>query len=50
MLLATFQILIYVMLMSESEPGSSVSIVSGYWLDHRAIGVRFPAEAKGFFF
>jgi hypothetical protein len=31
------------------EPGSSVSIVSGYGLDDRAIEVRFPAEAKGFF-
>jgi hypothetical protein len=28
------------------EPGSSVSIVSGYGLDDRA--VRFPAEAKDF--
>jgi hypothetical protein len=32
-----------------SEPGSSVSIVSGYGLDDRAIKVRYPAEAKGFF-
>jgi hypothetical protein len=31
------------------EPGSSVSIVSGYGLDDRAIEVRYPAEAKGFF-
>jgi hypothetical protein len=31
-----------------SEPGSSVSIVSGYGLDERAIEVRSPAEAKGF--
>jgi hypothetical protein len=31
------------------EPGSSVSIVSGYGLDDRAIKVRSPAEAKGFF-
>jgi hypothetical protein len=30
------------------KPGSSVSIVSGYGLDDRAIGVRSPAEAKGF--
>jgi hypothetical protein len=30
------------------EPGSSVSIVSGYGLDDRAIEVRSPAEAKGF--
>jgi hypothetical protein len=27
----------------------SVSIVSGYGLDDRAIEVRTPAEAKGFF-
>jgi hypothetical protein len=31
------------------EPGSSVSIVSGYGLDDRAIEVRSLAEAKGFF-
>jgi hypothetical protein len=31
------------------EPGSSVSTVSGYGLDDRAIEVRSPAEAKGFF-
>jgi hypothetical protein len=30
------------------EPGSSVSVVSGYGLDDRAIGVRSLAEAKGF--
>jgi hypothetical protein len=30
------------------EPGSSVSIVSGYGQDYRAIEVRSPAEAKGF--
>jgi hypothetical protein len=29
--------------------GNSVSIVSGYGLDDRAIEVRSPAEAKGFF-
>jgi hypothetical protein len=29
-----------------SEPGSSVSIVSGYGLDDWAIEVHFPAEAK----
>jgi hypothetical protein len=28
---------------------SSVSIVSGYWLDYRAIDVLSPAEAKRFF-
>jgi hypothetical protein len=31
------------------KPGSSVSIVSDYGLDDRAIEVRSPAEAKGFF-
>jgi hypothetical protein len=31
------------------EPGSSVSVVSGYGLDDRAIEVRSLAEAKGFF-
>jgi hypothetical protein len=30
------------------EPSSSVSIVSGYGLDDRAIEVRSPAEAKDF--
>jgi hypothetical protein len=30
------------------EPGRSVSIVSGYGLDDRAIEVRSPAKAKGF--
>jgi hypothetical protein len=36
-------------LLNNSEPGSSVSIVSGYGLNDRAIEVRSPAEAKGFF-
>jgi hypothetical protein len=36
-------------LLSSGEPGSSVSMVSGYGLHDRAIKVRFPAEAKGFF-
>jgi hypothetical protein len=31
------------------ELGSSVSILSGYGLDDRAIEVRSPAEMKGFF-
>jgi hypothetical protein len=31
------------------EPASSVSTVSGYELDDRAIEVRSPAEAKGYF-
>jgi hypothetical protein len=31
-----------------SEQGSSVSIVSGYRLDDRAIQVRSPAETKDF--
>jgi hypothetical protein len=30
------------------EPGSSVSMVSGYGLDNQAIEVRSPAEAKDF--
>jgi hypothetical protein len=30
------------------EPGSSVSIVSGYGLEDQAIEIRFPAEAKDF--
>jgi hypothetical protein len=30
------------------EAGSSVSIVSGYGLEYRAIEVRSPAEAKDF--
>jgi hypothetical protein len=34
--------------MKSYEPGSSVSIVSGYGLDDRAIGVRYPAEAENF--
>jgi hypothetical protein len=32
------------------EPGSSVSIVSGYVLYDRAVEVRSPTEAKGLFF
>jgi hypothetical protein len=32
-----------------SEPGSSVSMESGYGLDDRATEVRSPTEAKGFF-
>jgi hypothetical protein len=32
----------------QASPGSSVSIVSGYGLDDRAIDVRSPAEAKDF--
>jgi hypothetical protein len=31
------------------EPGSSVSIESGYELHYRVMEVRSPAEAKGFF-
>jgi hypothetical protein len=30
------------------EPGSSISIVSGYGLDDQAIQIRSPAEAKDF--
>jgi hypothetical protein len=32
----------------ESETDSSVSIVSGYGMEDRAIGVRSPAEASDF--
>jgi hypothetical protein len=32
-----------------TEPGSSVSIVSGYGLDDWAIEVQSPAEAEDFF-
>jgi hypothetical protein len=32
------------------EPGSSVSIVSGYGIDDRSIEVRSLAEAKDFLF
>jgi hypothetical protein len=35
--------------MNNSDPGSSVSIVSGYGQDNRAIEIRSPAEAKDFF-
>jgi hypothetical protein len=35
--------------MHRCDPGSSVSIVSGFGLDDRAIEVRSPAEAKGCF-
>jgi hypothetical protein len=34
---------------TNGELGSSVSTVSDYGLDDRAIEVRCPAEAKGFF-
>jgi hypothetical protein len=34
----------YIGLQTIREPGSSVSIVSGYWLDDRAMEVRSPAE------
>jgi hypothetical protein len=33
---------------TSGEPGSSGSIVSDYGLDHRAIGVLSPTEAKDF--
>jgi hypothetical protein len=36
------------MILQSDEPGSSVSIVSGYGLDDRAIEDRSPADAKGF--
>jgi hypothetical protein len=31
------------------ELGSSVNIVSSYWLGDRAIEIRSPAEVKGYF-
>jgi hypothetical protein len=34
--------------LSDGARGSSVSILSGYGLDNRAIGVRSPAEAREF--
>jgi hypothetical protein len=37
-----------ILLYNFHEPGSSVSIVSDYWLDDRAIEVRSPAGAKDF--
>jgi hypothetical protein len=36
------------LILSIQEPGSSVSIVSDYGLEDRAIGVRSPAGAKDF--
>jgi hypothetical protein len=44
--LISFYVFIYSVL---GEPGSSVSILSGYGLEDRAIKVRSPAEAEGFF-
>jgi hypothetical protein len=38
----------FVALTDREEPSSSVSIVSDYWLDDRAIGVRSPAGANNF--
>jgi hypothetical protein len=38
----------YLIYLREQEPGSSVSIVSGYELDDRAIEVRSPAEERDF--
>jgi hypothetical protein len=35
--------------LNEVSRGSSVSTVSGYGLDDRAVYVRFLAEVKGFF-
>jgi hypothetical protein len=36
-------------MLKDDKPGGSVSIMSAYGLDERAIEVRSPAEAKGFF-
>jgi hypothetical protein len=41
--------LLFIYLSFDESRGSSVSIVSGYGLDDRAIEVRFPAEAKRIF-
>jgi hypothetical protein len=41
--------LLIIILRTNNEPGSSVSIVSGYGLDDRAIEVRSLAEAIRFF-
>jgi hypothetical protein len=43
-----FALQYYVCRWRVSESGSSGSIVSGYGLDDRVIGVRSPAEAKNF--
>jgi hypothetical protein len=48
----TFSFMLYLIctgIMLEEEPGSSVSKVSDYGLDDRAIGVRSPAGAEDFF-
>jgi hypothetical protein len=48
----TFHVLVSALLLVHSwfgEPGSSVSIVSNYGLDYRAIEFRSPAEAKRIF-
>jgi hypothetical protein len=39
----------YTSSISEGEPGTSVSIVSGYGLDDLAIKVRSPAKVKRVF-
>jgi hypothetical protein len=39
-----------ILLYNFHEPGSSVSIVSAYWLVDRAIEVRSPAGAKDFLY
>jgi hypothetical protein len=44
-----YLIVIYYVYLYYEEPGSSVSVVSGYRLDDRAIEVRSPAEVKRFF-
>jgi hypothetical protein len=40
---------VFVFVFMLGSRGSSVSIVSDYGLDDRAIGVRSPAGEKGFF-
>jgi hypothetical protein len=41
-------LLLYKLIYTYQEPGSSGSIVSDYGLDDRAIGVRSPVGAKDF--
>jgi hypothetical protein len=36
-----------ILIYAQCEPGSAVSVVSGYGLYDRAIELRSPAEAKG---
>jgi hypothetical protein len=40
--------ILFICSLFNGEPGSSVSMVSGYGLDARAIEIRSPAEMKAF--